>query len=368
MKDKTAGQAASQGVLPAYGKGGDRTRPTGRLTRLHVALTCGAVSHAGQAGRSDRRQPLRQLDTERMGHDVAERVKQTAGLLAHRLHDPRMAMTDRGDPEALEECYRSLGPLVVSYLTRYVPYNDVEDVLQRVFYELWRVHERYDPNQSLRAWVLGIARKRAIDHLRKRRDIVVKVRNDYNDSFPDKAPASAADIGPPTVKQIGDKKYPAYKKGGKIRRTGLAYVHKGETVIPAAKRTARQARKVPGVAQVEGQVKGAVAGADDLAVSRYDSLTAEEITAKLSALSQIDLAKIDSYERKNQNRTTILNRITTLRGNEPWPGYDELTVPEVQAVLAEGDEDRANQTRSYERAHKNRATVLQATEREHSNA
>ena len=48
----------------------------------------------------------------------------------------------------------------------------------------------------------------------------------------------------------------------------------------SAKRTARQARKVPGVAQVEGQVKGAVAGADDLAIARYDSLTADEITAK----------------------------------------------------------------------------------------
>jgi RNA polymerase sigma factor (sigma-70 family) len=82
---------------------------------------------------------------------------------------------NRGDPEALEDCYRTLGPLVVSYLARYVPYNDVEDVLQRVFYELWRVHERYDPNQSLRAWVLGIARKRAIDHLRKRRDVVVPI-------------------------------------------------------------------------------------------------------------------------------------------------------------------------------------------------
>ena len=29
--------------------------------------------------------------------------------------------------------------------------------------------------------------------------------------------------------------YPSYKKGGKIRRTGLARMHKGEMVIPAAK-------------------------------------------------------------------------------------------------------------------------------------
>jgi hypothetical protein len=136
----------------------------------------------------------------------------------------------------------------------------------------------------------------------------------------------------------------------------------------AAKRTARQARKVPGVAQAEGQVKGAVASEDDLAIARYDSLTAEEIVGRLSELSQVDLAKIDSYERRHQNRNTVLGRISTLRTSEPWPGYDELTVSEVQAVLSEGDDERAKQVRTYERDHKNRAGVLQAAERELTNA
>ena len=49
----------------------------------------------------------------------------------------------------------------------------------------------------------------------------------------------------------------------------------------AVKRSARQARKVPGVAQAEGQVKGAVADESDLAIARYDSLTADEINARL---------------------------------------------------------------------------------------
>jgi hypothetical protein len=57
-----------------------------------------------------------------------------------------------------------------------------------------------------------------------------------------------------------------------------------------------------------------------------------------------------------------------LRGNEPWAGYDELTAGEVQAVLSEGDDARAEQVRSYERSHKNRAGVLKAAEREHANA
>ncbi len=137
----------------------------------------------------------------------------------------------------------------------------------------------------------------------------------------------------------------------------------------AAKRTARQARKVPGVAQAEGQLKGVVATEGDLAIARYDSLTADEITSRLPGLSQIDLAKIDSYERRGQNRSTILGRITTLRGDEPWPGYDELTSDEVQAALSErGDDEVDREVRAYETAHKNRAGVINATQREHSHA
>jgi ferritin-like metal-binding protein YciE len=153
-----------------------------------------------------------------------------------------------------------------------------------------------------------------------------------------------------------------------VRDAGEAAAETARKTTSRAKRTARQAHKVPGVAQVEGQVKGAVASEADLAIARYDQLTADEITGKLAELSQIDLAKVDAYERKHQNRTTILSRITSLRGDEPWAGYDELTAAEVQAVLAEGDDDRAQQVRSYERSHKNRAGVLKAAERELASA
>ncbi len=135
-----------------------------------------------------------------------------------------------------------------------------------------------------------------------------------------------------------------------------------------AKRTARQARKVPGVARAEGTVKGAAASESDLAISNYDSLSADEVQDKLAELSQIELAKVNAYERKNQNRSTVTSRIDSLQGDEPWPGYDELAVEEVRAVLSEGDDTRIKAVRSYERKHKNRAGVLQATERELSNA
>jgi ferritin-like metal-binding protein YciE len=132
----------------------------------------------------------------------------------------------------------------------------------------------------------------------------------------------------------------------------------------SAKRTARKARKLPGVAQAEGQLKGALASEGDLAITGYGKLTAAEIAEKLPHLSQVDLAKVDSYERKNENRTTILSRITSLRGSEPWPGYDDISVDEIRAVLEEGDEERVKRVRSYERSHKNRAGVIDASERE----
>jgi len=152
------------------------------------------------------------------------------------------------------------------------------------------------------------------------------------------------------------------------RATGKATAKAARKTGAKAKRSARQARKVPGVAQAEGQVKGAVVSQSDLAIARYDKLTAEEIVAKLSELSQIELAKVDSYERRHENRTTVLDRVSTLRGDEPWPGYDELSVSELQTALREADEDRVKTVRTYERAHKARAGVLDATERELANA
>jgi ferritin-like metal-binding protein YciE len=168
----------------------------------------------------------------------------------------------------------------------------------------------------------------------------------------------------------GDPSYELSKTGAAdaARATGKAAAKSARKTGAKAKRSARQARKVPGVAQAEGQVKGAVASESDLAIAGYDKLTADEIAGKLSDLSQIDLAKVDSYERRHENRTTVLERISSLRGDEPWAGYDELTAAEVQAAVNEADDDRVKAIRSYERAHKARAGVLKATERELASA
>jgi RNA polymerase sigma-70 factor (ECF subfamily) len=79
----------------------------------------------------------------------------------------------RDRQEAIGEIYVALGATVRGYLQNLVGHDDADDVLQRVFYEVWRHNGRYDPSRSLTAWVLGIARKRAIDHLRRRRHMAV---------------------------------------------------------------------------------------------------------------------------------------------------------------------------------------------------
>lgn len=73
-----------------------------------------------------------------------------------------------GDETALAECYAELGPLVRRLARRHVPADDVDDVVQLVFIEVWRCRHRYDPDRSLEAWVLRIARNRAVDLMRTR--------------------------------------------------------------------------------------------------------------------------------------------------------------------------------------------------------
>ncbi len=173
-------------------------------------------------------------------------------------------------------------------------------------------------------------------------DAVVRAEIDGNSSY-DPSTTGAADV----VKDAQETVKETAQKAGKRART-----------------TARQARRVPGVAQVEGEIKGAVASEEDLAIPGYDDLKVADINKRLTELSQIDLAKIDAYERKGRNRTSVLNRISNLRGDEPWPGYDEQSVEDIRKALDAANEDVVKTVRGYETAHKKRQGVLQATERE----
>lgn len=113
--------------------------------------------------------------------------------------------------------------------------------------------------------------------------------------------------------------------------------------------------------------KSALADAVGPALARwtregYDTLNATEVIEKLPQFSQVELREVEAYEKANQARLTILQRIDTLRGDEPVSGYDEFTVTDIESRLTEGDVELAARVRDYERSHKARAGVLQATD------
>ena len=105
-----------------------------------------------------------------------------------------------------------------------------------------------------------------------------------------------------------------------VREAGKQAENAARKTAPATKRTTRQVGKPAAVARAGRQANGAGAADGDLAIADYETLTAQEITDKLTGLSQSELAKIDSYERTHRNRTTIRSRISTLQADEPSPG------------------------------------------------
>lgn len=89
----------------------------------------------------------------------------------------------------------------------------------------------------------------------------------------------------------------------------------GEATRKATRRArgaARQAREAPPVARTEGELRGAVASEEDLPIPDYDSLNVGEVTSRLGELSEVELATVDAYERKNRGRKTVLDKIESL--------------------------------------------------------
>ena len=82
----------------------------------------------------------------------------------------RMAADDR---DALARFYDAYAPLAFGLLRRMLPPEDAAEVLQDVFWELWRTAREYDQGRGTpEAWVKVRARSRGIDRLRslRRRD------------------------------------------------------------------------------------------------------------------------------------------------------------------------------------------------------
>lgn len=75
----------------------------------------------------------------------------------------------RQERDALESLYRRWAPRMGHVLRQSgVATDDIDDVLQIVFWEVWRTAARYRRQKgSAAAWLFQILRRRAIDHLRR---------------------------------------------------------------------------------------------------------------------------------------------------------------------------------------------------------
>jgi hypothetical protein len=125
----------------------------------------------------------------------------------------------------------------------------------------------------------------------------------------------------------------------------------------------RRARRAPGVTQAEttlGELTAVAAAPEDLPIAEYRNLTVTQIIDRLPALTQAQLATLHDFETAHANRSKVLNKIQALREDEPWPGYDTMTVKEIRNRLSDADPAIARAARDYERRHQDRADLLGA--------
>jgi hypothetical protein len=100
-------------------------------------------------------------------------------------------------------------------------------------------------------------------------------------------------------------------------------------------------------------------------IAGYDKLSPKELIASLSDHSQVELAKIETYERANENRVPVFDKLRWLRQDEPIPGYDAMSIDEIVKALAKSDLATLKRVRGYERKFGARKDVLTEVDRLH---
>lgn len=96
-------------------------------------------------------------------------------------HDALVCRLQSGDPDALAQLYDSYAGVVSALAHRILRDSaEVEEVVQEVFLQAWRQAARFDPHRgSLPAWLVTMARSRALDRVRRR-----AVRKETSDEAP----------------------------------------------------------------------------------------------------------------------------------------------------------------------------------------
>ncbi len=84
-------------------------------------------------------------------------------------HDEELALRlQRRDPDAMKDLYDRFGRLAYSVVLAIVrDSSTAEDLVQETFLRVWNRIQAFEPGRgALGAWLLAIARNRAIDHVR----------------------------------------------------------------------------------------------------------------------------------------------------------------------------------------------------------
>lgn len=88
-----------------------------------------------------------------------------------RTSDPRaLDLAFAAGTAELRDAYDAHGSLVYSICRRSLDAEAAKDVTQEVFVSAWRGRHQFDPDRgTLAGWLVGIARRRIIDHVRSER-------------------------------------------------------------------------------------------------------------------------------------------------------------------------------------------------------
>jgi RNA polymerase sigma-70 factor (ECF subfamily) len=92
----------------------------------------------------------------------------------------------KGNEESLSELYERYGKIVFAVCMRALGNrNEAEEVTSKVFWEIWERSERYNSTRgSVQAYVLTIARSRAVDRLRSKQTPAAETSQIHLDAVP----------------------------------------------------------------------------------------------------------------------------------------------------------------------------------------
>lgn len=86
-----------------------------------------------------------------------------------------------GDAAAFERLFRRYYEELVPFVLHYVKKPEIaEELVQDIFYNIWRSRHRWNPRGTLTAYLFGAARNNSLKYLKRRR-VLVRLREDLGE-------------------------------------------------------------------------------------------------------------------------------------------------------------------------------------------